>query len=103
MSGRNGRSFRNLIVTRGNYGSIVLDLVDNSFHKIPVFSSKVVDTMGAGDAFIAFTAPCVRIGMPIEVVGFIGNAVGALAVNIVGNSASIEPVTLFNFIKTLLK
>ena len=38
-----------------------------------------------------------------EVIGFIGNCVGALAVQIVGNRESVEPTALFKFITTLLK
>jgi hypothetical protein len=36
-------------------------------------------------------------------VGFIGNAVGALAVRIVGNRTAVEPVPLFKFINALLQ
>ena len=59
--------------------------------------------MGAGDAFLAVTAPCVAAGFPSELVGFIGNAVGALAVRIVGNRAPIESVPLIKFITAILK
>lgn len=40
---------------------------------------------------------------PMELVSFIGNAVGALAVRIVCNRSSVEPVSLFKFITALLK
>jgi hypothetical protein len=39
----------------------------------------------------------------MDVVGFVGNAVGALAVQIVGNRFPVEPVPLYRFITTLLK
>jgi hypothetical protein len=39
----------------------------------------------------------------MDMVGFIGNAVGALAVRIVGNRSPVEPVTLYKFITALLK
>lgn len=93
---------RILTVTRGTHGSISYES-GHGFVEIPVFSDEVVDTVGAGDAFLSIAAPCAAAGEPTEVVGFIGNAVGALAVRIVGNKESIEPVPLFKFITTLLK
>lgn len=89
-------------ITRGHLGSISYALSDQVFHT-PVFSSKVVDTIGAGDAYISVTAPCVKAGFPMEMVGFIGNAVGAMAVSIVGNRSVVKPVDLFKFLTALLK
>ena len=37
------------------------------------------------------------------IVGFIGNAVGAMAVSIVGNRSVVKPVDLFKFLTVLLK
>lgn len=92
----------NLIVTLGKRGSIA---INNSGHgaMTPIFSTKVIDTVGAGDAFFAFTAPCVMQGMPIDLVGFIGNIAGAIAVQIIGNK---KPVGKFEFLElasTVLK
>lgn len=91
-----------IIVTRGHLGATVYDK-KNGFHDIPVFSKEIVDRLGAGDAFLSVTSPVVAKGHPLEAVGFIGNAVGALAVMIVGNKTPVEPVPLYKFIKTLLK
>ena len=63
----------------------------------------VVDTIGAGDAFFAFSAPCFAHGMPLDLVSFIGNAVGALAVQIMGNKKPVEKYELFQFIQSILK
>jgi len=52
---------------------------------VPVLSREIVDRIGAGDAYLAITAPCAAAGYPMDLVGFIGNAVGALAVRIIGN------------------
>ncbi len=70
---------------------------------IPVFTKTIVDTVGAGDAFLAVTAPLVAAGGEIESIGFIGNAAGALKVGIVGHRASVEKVPLVKFITTLMK
>lgn len=91
-----------LIVTLGKKGSIGIN-AEGTINRTPVFSSKVIDTIGAGDAFFAFTAPCFARGLPLDLVSFVGNAVGALAVQIVGNKKSVEKYELFAFIDAVLK
>jgi rfaE bifunctional protein kinase chain/domain len=90
------------ITTLGKKGSIGITR-NNEINRTPIFSSKVIDTVGTGDAFFAFTAPCAVKGMPLDMISFIGNAVGALAVQIVGNKKSVEKYELFEFINTILK
>jgi sugar/nucleoside kinase (ribokinase family) len=70
---------------------------------VPALSQEVVDTIGAGDAFFAITSPLARLGADPDVIGFVGNAVGTLAVRVIGNKEPVEPVPLYKFITTLLK
>lgn len=91
-----------VVVTRGHHGSLAV-ACDGSTHEVPVFSREVVDRVGAGDAYLSVSAPCMAAGLPIDMVAFVGNAVGALAVKIVGNRTAVEPVPLFKFITALLK
>jgi len=93
---------RQAVVTRGYLGSLV-SADGDSFLEVPAFSREVVDSVGAGDAYLAITSLCVASNFPGELVGFIGNAAGALAIRIIGNKSSVEPVPLFKFITTLLK
>lgn len=92
----------NLIVTLGKKGSYGINNKGKTNHT-PIFSSKVIDTVGAGDAFFAFTAPCIALKMPLDLVSFIGNAVGALAVQIVCNKRPVEKYELLELINALLK
>jgi len=94
---------RVVTVTRGHLGATTYNAKNNEFFEAPVLSQKVVDTTGAGDAFLALTAPCVAKGFPLDLVTFIGNAAGALAVGILGNRSSIEAEQFFKFITALLK
>jgi sugar/nucleoside kinase (ribokinase family) len=89
-------------VTRGHLGSITYSQA-GSFHHTPVLSRKIVDRVGAGDAYLSITSPCVAAGLPMDLVGFVGNAVGALAVTIVCNRSPVEPTPLFRFLSSLLK
>jgi rfaE bifunctional protein kinase chain/domain len=91
-----------LIITLGSVGSICFTK-EGQINTTPAFSTKVIDIIGAGDAFFAYTAPCFAQGMPADMVSFIGNAVGAIAVQIVGNKKPVEKYELLEFIHTLLK
>lgn len=89
------------LVSRGSAGSVVL--AADRWHDAPALARKVVDRVGAGDALFAVTSPCAYRKVPADVLCFIGNCVGALAVEIVGNREPINPVALSKFIQTLLK
>ena len=91
-----------LIITLGKKGSIGIDR-DGLVCRTPILSTKVIDTVGAGDAFFAFTAPCFAKGLPLDLVSFIGNSVGALAVQIIGNKKPVEKYELLEFIHSILK
>jgi len=95
-------SVSKVIITRGHIGSTAYSS-DGHYYHTPVFSSRIVDRMGAGDAYFAVATPCAALGLPMDLLGFIGNAAGAFAIGIVGNRDSIEAIPLFRFIKTLLK
>ena len=89
-------------ITRGHHGATTYGQGEGVF-EVPVFSREIVDRVGAGDAYLAVTTPCVAAGYPMDLVGFVGNAVGALAVRIIGNKTPVEPVSLFKFITALLR
>jgi bifunctional ADP-heptose synthase (sugar kinase/adenylyltransferase) len=92
-----------LITTLGKSGSIGISRGGAAVNRTPIFSSKVVDTIGAGDAYFAFTAPLSLRGVPLDLVSFIGNAAGAIAVKIVGNRRPVEKGELLEFVATLLR
>lgn len=76
---------------------------DEQVTHVPAFTKTVIDTVGAGDAFLAVTAPLVAAGANMDHVGFIGNAAGAMKVGIVGHRKSVEKAPLVKFITALLK
>lgn len=91
-----------MIITNGRYGCVTRGPDEPLVH-IPAFTRTVVDTVGAGDAFFAVTAPMVAAGAPLSQAGFIGNVAGALKVGIVGHRKSVEKGSLLKYIQTLLK
>ena len=93
-----------LIVTQGKHGCVGFDAGDAGGPcRVPALTSTIVDTVGAGDAFFAVTAPMVAAGVPMPLVGFLGNAAGALKVGIVGHRTPVEKAPLVKFITALLK
>lgn len=92
-----------LIVTQGKHGCITYARNEGAVHTIPAVARKVVDTVGAGDAFLAITSPLVAAGAPMNLVGFIGNVVGALKVEIVGHRHSVDKAALVKGVTGLLK
>ena len=92
-----------LVVTQGRHGCITFERDQEVVHTIPAVARKIVDTVGAGDAFLAVTSPLVACGAPMNLVGFIGNVVGALQVEIVGHRHSVDKAALIKGVTGLLK
>jgi len=90
------------VVTQGSKGSLVWNR-DGVFVKVPSFTHSVVDRVGAGDAFLSVTSLAAAMGVPEELLGFIGNCMGALACSIMGNKESIDKMQLQKYIVSMLK
>lgn len=90
------------IVTHGKHGCATHKKGD-IVYTIPALTKTVVDTVGAGDAFLAITSPLVAAGASLNRVGFIGNIVGALKVGIVGHQKSVEKSAVLKSLTALLK
>ena len=91
-----------LIVTRGKRGSLAHGR-DGRFYEAPALASKVVDRIGAGDAYFALAALAARAGATPEVVSLLGNAAGAQGVEIVGNRRALDASALRKQLTALLK
>lgn len=90
------------VITAGKHGCVTHERGDVA-HTIPAVTKSIVDTVGAGDAFLSITAPLIAAGTPLSQAGFIGNIVGALKVAIVGHQRSVEKVDVLKAITALLK
>ncbi len=90
-----------IIVTHGKHGCAAFEK-GQPVHSIPAFTKNVVDTVGAGDAFLAITAPLVHAGGPMNQIGMIGNVAGALKTAVVGHREYIEKPALLKALKGLL-
>lgn len=91
-----------LVLTLGKYGCLSY-AAPEGFKHVPAFAGKIIDRVGAGDAVFSVTALCAAQGAPMDLIGFLGNVIGAEAVAIMGNQRSIERIPLFRHVECLLK
>ena len=92
-----------LAVTRGTKGVIMHDRKNRMFHHVPALSTKVVDRIGAGDAFLSLAGLCLGAGLEPEIAAFVGSAAAAIDVQIVCNREPVSLVGLQKYVGTLLK
>ena len=83
--------YRNIIVTMGARGAIGFD---GAFERQIAQTDRVIDTIGAGDAFLAVSAPFAAAGLSMKELVRIGNAAGAVKVGIIGHRASVTKEAL---------
>ncbi|MFH1005232.1 MAG: PfkB family carbohydrate kinase [Bacteroidota bacterium] len=88
-------------ITLGQQGTILYE--KNKFHYTPAFATSVRDSVGAGDAVLSITSLCAYKNSSPEILGFIGNCTGALAVQIIGNEHPVYKKDLTRFIQHFLK
>jgi rfaE bifunctional protein nucleotidyltransferase chain/domain len=90
-------------VTRGTKGVIFYDAEKGAFDKVPALSSRVIDRIGAGDAYLSLASLCMAGGLDFGVANFVGSVAAAMDVQIVCNREPIDPVNLKKYVSTLLK
>lgn len=91
-----------LILTHGRNGCVVFDN-GRGVVQVPAFTRRILDTMGAGDAFLAVTAPLAKVADDMELVGFIGNIVGSIKVGILGHREFVAKPMVLKYLQALLK
>lgn len=95
-----------IVITQGRHGCGITDSIDGPdgalSRAIPSFATRAVDTIGAGDAFLAVTAPLVAAGLELEIAAFVGNVAGAIKTDIVGHRRHVGRAELMGGIEALL-
>ena len=88
-------------ITLGASGSKIF--AKNKINFTPAFATSIRDSVGAGDAVLSVTALCAYHKVAPEVISFVGNCVGALAVRVLGNEHPVYKKDLTKFIQHFLK
>lgn len=92
--------FGRVSITLGGEGCLIYD--KGRFWRVPSFSSTIIDTVGAGDAFLSITSAMACKRIEPEIIGFVGNCVGNLAVKIIGNKEPVRYSDTVKFIRGVL-
>ncbi|HEX22272.1 MAG TPA: cytidyltransferase, partial [Chromatiales bacterium] len=101
IAGRLGAA--HLAVTRGTRGVLMQERAIDASHAIPALSGRVVDRIGAGDAFLSLAGLCLSAGIPADIAAFFGSIAGAMNVQTVCNREPVDPVQFQKYLTTLLK
>ena len=83
--------YKRIVITQGANGAVGFD---GEFYREKSEGVKVLDTMGAGDAFLAVSAPFAAAGASIKELVRIGNAAGAIKVGIIGHRGHVTKAEL---------
>lgn len=89
------------IITLGKRGSLAYE-EESGFVRTPAIPTNVTDPIGAGDAFLAISAPCASAGFPLDLTAFIGGVASSVAVGILGNKTSVKRDDLFRIMGSML-
>lgn len=93
---------QSMIVTNGRAGCVSCFRHGFPVH-VPAFAHNGIDTMGAGDAFLAVTAPLIAAGLDLEAAAMVGNVAGAIKVGIIGHRRHVGRDELLQSVEALLK
>jgi bifunctional ADP-heptose synthase (sugar kinase/adenylyltransferase) len=89
--------FKRIVVTLGPRGAIGYD---GGFTYAKAASDRVVDTMGAGDAFFCVTAPLAAAGAGMETLLAVGNAAGAAKCAVIGHRKAVNMADILHLVET---
>lgn len=89
-----------IVVTRGRYGCATSD--NGHIMWIPPLATGGLDTIGAGDAFLAVSAPLVAAGLDLEAAALVGNIAGAIKVGILGHQRHVTRAEIIRMVDELL-
>ena len=109
---RIGGCAKRTAITMGKLGCIVVNskpppgsynLSAHDIRYIPAVAKSSVDTVGAGDSFIAVTAPLIAAGLELETAALVGNIVAAIKINILGHRRHVTRNEIIEYMEKVLK
>jgi bifunctional ADP-heptose synthase (sugar kinase/adenylyltransferase) len=97
-------NYKNVIITRGIMGLIIrLNKSNKKIVKFPALNTKVVDTLGAGDAVYSYCSSLIKNTQNQKLISIVGSIAGAIKTNILGHSSNIQLEDVKRSLETLLK
>jgi cytidyltransferase-like protein len=89
---------RAFVVTLGARGCLAVDGDGEILRAELPAQTQLVDAIGAGDALLSYCTPAIAAGLPLAAALRLGNAAGALAVQIVGNRRPVRRQELIDYL-----
>lgn len=90
-----------VLTTEGRRGCAII--MRDEFHRAPSFASTVVDRVGAGDALFSITALGAFLKYPPDMLAFLGNIAGSLAVETIGNAKAVGQDAMRKYVTAVMK
>jgi len=94
---------KNLLVTRGKNGAILINKKNNQLIECPAFANKVIDRVGAGDTMLSIISMLIKIGAPTDLSLLLGSFAGASSVETMGNSLFLKKKNFLRHLEFALK
>jgi rfaE bifunctional protein nucleotidyltransferase chain/domain len=94
---------QSVTTTRGADGCTISNQSNDETISIPALSGKVIDTVGAGDAFFGLYSCLLYNGCDYMLAGFLANIAGYLTANILGHEKHYDALSFKQLLTTLMK
>lgn len=95
------KNIKNLIITLGSRGAFYIR--GNKYEIFPVVDDKVIDTIGAGDAFFSTSSIFSKYVSDNSFLSFVGNIAGSMKIRIEGHDKYINIDDILKTIETYYK
>ena len=82
------RNIKELIITSGKNGAMLIDKNFKTYH-CPAFASRTVDKIGSGDAMLSLISLGLKLKLDPKIILYLGSIAAAISVETIGNKKSI--------------
>ena len=94
---------KNLVVTRGKNGALLIDKNDKEIFKSPAYANNIIDKVGAGDAMLSMISMLIKVNAPKDLSLLLGSFAGAFSVETIANSSSLNKKNFLRHLEFSLK
>ena len=99
----NTQKIKNVIVTRGNNGSIIYNRLKKKYIECDAYAKKIVDKIGAGDSMLSLVALCLKNNFDKGLALLVGSLAAAQSVEGIGNKNAINKIKILKTLENILK
>lgn len=97
------QNYKNMIVTRGSEGAIMLDKKNKKIYNCSAFANKIVDKVGSGDSMLSLVSLSIKNKIDKNLTLLFGSLAAADSVEHYANKSSFKKIKLLKNLEHLLK